>query len=202
MFDFFSNLPHFIETVGLFGFFFIVFAESGLFFGFFLPGDSLLFTAGLLSSQGFFNPMVLFIGCAIAAILGDSFGYFFGKKVGPKIFTKEDSFFFRKDHILRTKNFYEKHGKKTVILARFLPIIRTFAPIMAGVGEMHYRTFAYYNIVGGTLWSALVIFLGYFLGSKIPGIDQYIIPIILGIIVVSTAPVIFQIFKKITIVKK
>ncbi len=196
MFDFFSNLSQVIETIGLFGFFFIVFAESGLFIGFFLPGDSLLFTAGLLSSQGFFDPVILFLGCALAAILGDSFGYYFGKKIGPRIFTKEDSFFFRKDYIIRTKNFYEKHGKKTVILARFIPIVRTFAPIMAGVGEMNYKVFALFNIIGGVVWSAAVIFLGYFLGSKIPGIDQYIVPIILFIIVVSTAPVVFQILKK------
>ena len=177
-----------IQTLGLVGVFAIVFAESGLFFGFFLPGDSLLFTAGILASQGHFNVVLLWLGCMLCAILGDSVGYAFGKKVGPKIFYREDSFFFHKKHIERTRAFYEKYGKKTIVLARFVPIVRTFAPILAGVGQMEYRTFLSYNIIGGVLWSTLLIFLGYGLGSAIPSIDRYLLPMVLAIIVISFLP--------------
>jgi len=177
-----------VATFGLFGVFAIVFAESGLFFGFFLPGDSLLFTAGLLASQGHFSVLVLWLGCVLCAILGDSVGYAFGKKVGPKIFFREDSLFFHKKHIERTRAFYEKYGKKTIVLARFVPIVRTFAPILAGVGRMEYRTFISYNVIGGVLWSTLLIFLGWGLGSIIPGIDRYLLPIVLAIIVISFLP--------------
>src|ERR1035437_7803359 len=141
------------HTLGLAGIFFIVFAESGLFFGFFFPGDSLLFTAGFLASQGLISPAWLFIGAFLAAVIGDSVGYAFGKKVGHKIFAKENSFFFNKKYINRSEKFYKKYGKKTIILARFMPIVRTFAPILAGVGNMPYRIFLSYNIIGGFLWS-------------------------------------------------
>ncbi len=195
------NLFHFLDpaflvaTFGLFGVFAIVFAESGLFFGFFLPGDSLLFTAGLLASQGHFNILVLWIGCMFCAIVGDSVGYAFGRKVGPKIFNREDSFFFHKKHVERTSAFYEKYGKKTIILARFVPIVRTFAPILAGVGQMEYRTFISFNVIGGVLWSTLLIFLGYVLGSLIPSIDKYLLPIVLLIIVISFLPILFEYWK-------
>src|SRR3989344_3051585 len=164
-----------ITTIGLVGVFAIVFAESGLCFGFFLPGDSLLFTAGLLASQGHFNVLVLWLGCTVCAIVGDSVGYAFGKRVGLKLLTKEDSFFFRKEHIHRTETFYQKHGKKTIILARFVPIVRTFATILAGIGKMEYRTFLSYNICGGIGWTTVMIFLGYGLGSVIPGGDRYLL---------------------------
>lgn len=181
-----------ITTFGLLGIFAIIFAESGLFFGFFLPGDSLLFTAGLLASQGHFNIALLWIGCMLFAILGDSVGYAFGKKVGPRIFAREDSFFFHKRHIERTRAFYEKYGKKTIVLARFVPIVRTFAPILAGVGRMEYKTFLTYNIAGGVGWSTLMIFLGYGLGSAVPGIDRYLLPLILAIILLSFAPILWE----------
>ncbi len=186
-----------IQTVGLVGVMAIIFAESGLFFGFFFPGDSLLFTAGLLASQGYFHFGTLLIGSIVAAILGDSVGYWFGKKIGPRIFTREDSFFFKKRHVERTKLFYERHGKKTIILARFIPIVRTFAPILAGVGEMQYKTFLPYNITGGILWVMLMLASGFFLGRIIPDIDRYILPIILCIVIVSVAvPVIVSRFQK------
>lgn len=186
-FEFF-NPTYLIMTVGLFGVIGIVFAESGLFFGFFLPGDSLLFTAGLMASLGHFNIFLLWIGCACAAIAGDSVGYAFGAKVGPKIFTREDSLFFRKKHIERTREFYARYGKKTIILARFVPIVRTFAPILAGVGQMPYRIFLTYNIIGGALWATLLIFLGFALGSFIPDPDRYLLPLIAVIVVVSFLP--------------
>ncbi len=184
-----------IETLGLVGIFAVVFAESGLFFGFFFPGDSLLFTAGLLASQGHFNILLLWLGCMAAAIIGDSVGYAFGRKVGPKLFSREDSFFFHKKHIERTKAFYEKYGKKTVVLARFVPVVRTFAPILAGVGDMEYRTFLSYNIVGGVLWATLLVFLGFILGSTVPDIDRYLLPIIVVIIAISFVPIVWEWWK-------
>lgn len=193
-----ENLLHFLDpkflvaTFGLLGVFSIIFAESGLFFGFFLPGDSLLFTAGLLASQGHFNILALWFGCMFCAVLGDSVGYAFGRKIGPKIFNREDSFFFHKKHIVRTEKFYEKYGKKTIILARFVPIVRTFAPILAGVGNMKYRIFLSYNVIGGALWTTLLIWLGYGLGSVIPSVDRYLLPIVFLIIIVSFIPIVVE----------
>lgn len=184
-----------IETLGLIGVIAIVFAESGLFFGFFLPGDSLLFTAGLLASQGHLDIFWLVIGCMVAAIVGDSVGYAFGKKVGPKLFSREDSFFFHKKHAERARDFYQKHGKKAIILARFVPIIRTFAPIVAGIGQMEYRTFISYNIIGGIAWTVSMTLSGYFLGHTIPGIEDYLHFIILAIIIVSFIPILLE-FRK------
>ena len=189
------NLIAIIELTGYFGLFFIVFAESGLFFGFFFPGDSLLFTAGLLSSQGILSIFYLVPIVILAAILGDSVGYWFGKKVGPKIFSREDSFFFDKQHIERTKAFYLKYGPRAIILARFVPIVRTFTPIFAGVGEMPYKTFLSYNIVGGVIWAAGATLLGYFLGAVIPNEESYLLPIILVVIFVSFLPIIFEFWK-------
>lgn len=184
-----------IETVGTIGIIAIVFAESGLFFGFFLPGDSLLFTAGLFASQGHLPLVPLLIGCALAAIIGDSVGYAFGRRVGPALFSKEDSFLFHKKHAERAKAFYEKHGVKTILLARFVPIIRTFAPIIAGVGVMPYRTFLIWNIAGGLLWTQLSLLAGFFLGQAIPGIEDYLHYIILGIIVVSLIPIAIEVIR-------
>src|SRR3989344_8998340 len=135
------NLVTLVTTAGYVGLFGIIFAESGLFFGFFLPGDSLLFTAGVLASQGIFHIVPLTLLVFVGAVLGDSVGYAFGRRVGPAIFTKEDSLFFHRDHLRKAEEFYHVHGVKTIILARFIPIVRTFAPILAGVGNMRYRTF-------------------------------------------------------------
>lgn len=191
----FLNPSFLISSIGAIGVVAIVFAESGLFFGFFLPGDSLLFTAGLLASMGQFNVFLLWIGCTLAAILGDSVGYAFGAKVGPKIFTREDSLFFHKKHIERTQEFYARYGKKTVVLARFVPIVRTFAPILAGVGKMSYHVFLAYNILGGLLWTTLLIFLGFFLGMLIPDPDRYLMPLIFAIIVISFLPLLREWWK-------
>lgn len=184
------SLQHIIEIGGLLGIYAIIFAESGLFFGFFLPGDSLLFTAGFIASQGYFSIWALVIGTWIAAITGDAVGYHFGKYVGPKLFTKENSWFFDKKHPERAKIFYEKYGPKAIILARFIPIVRTFVPIVAGVANMNYKIFFTYNIIGGTLWTWTIPFAGYFLGSLIPNIDQYLLPIIFIIIAISFIPVV------------
>jgi len=166
----------------------IVFAESGLFFGFFLPGDSLLVTAGLLASRGYLDLWQMIILLSLMAIAGDSVGYYFGKTAGPKIFTKEKSLLFAKDHLLKAQAFYEKHGGKTIILARFMPFIRTFAPIVAGAGRMPYRRFISFNVWGGILWVTLMLSLGFFLGRVIPHVDRYIHIIIIAVILLSISP--------------
>ncbi|OGH43469.1 MAG: hypothetical protein A3J14_01420 [Candidatus Levybacteria bacterium RIFCSPLOWO2_02_FULL_37_18] len=189
------DLQSFIKAVGYVGVFSIVFIESGLLFGFFLPGDSLLFTAGFLASQGYLDITVLAFGCFLAAVLGDSAGYLIGHKLGRKLFTKEDSLFFHKDHLVRAEEFYKKNGGKAIILARFMPFIRTFAPIVAGIGSMKYSQFLFYNIFGGVLWAIGVTYAGYFLGSTIPDVDKYLLPIIGLIILVSVAPPFYHAFK-------
>jgi membrane-associated protein len=174
----------------------ILFAESGLLVGFFLPGDTLLFAAGFLASQGILNIGVLLVGSAIAAIVGDNVGYFTGNRFGRKLFTKESSWFFDPEHLVKAQEFYDKHGKLTIILARFVPIIRTFAPIVAGIGRMNYPIFVTYNIVGGLLWTIGVTLLGYFFGQLIPDIDKIILPVIVGVMVITLLPSIFHIIKE------
>ena len=182
------DLVALIKTAGYLGLFGIIFAESGLFLGFFLPGDSLIFTAGFLASQGFLNVWVLTIVTFSAAILGDNFGYAMGKKFGPKIFKKEDSFLFHRDHLDRARIFYETYGGKTIVLARFLPVIRTFAPILAGVGDMKYKSFVFFNVLGAAIWAIGMTWLGFILGNTIPNADQYIVPIVIAIIILSSLP--------------
>ncbi len=169
----------------------IVFSETGLLIGFFLPGDSLLVTAGLLASRSYLNIWELFFLLAFMAILGDSVGYAFGKATGPRIFRKEKSLLFAKDHLLKAQAFYEKHGGKTIILARFMPIVRTFAPIVAGVGRMDYSRFLVYNVLGGILWTGSMLGLGFVLGKTVPHVDEYIELIIVAIILASISPGIF-----------
>lgn len=166
----------------------IVFAETGLLIGFFLPGDSLLVTAGLLASQGFLNVYAMGALLSIAAIVGDALGYSIGRATGPRIFTREDSLLFNRKHLLRAHSFYEKHGGKTIVLARFMPIIRTFAPVVAGVAGMRYRDFAVFNVAGGLLWVWSMLFTGYFLGRYIPGIDEHIDIVIIIVIFLSILP--------------
>ncbi|HJR86680.1 MAG TPA: VTT domain-containing protein [Acidimicrobiia bacterium] len=178
-----------LVTFGTIGLFLIVFAESGLFFGFFLPGDSLLFTAGLFAAQGTLNLPLILVGCFIAAVAGDQVGYVFGQRVGPALFKRPDSKLFKQEYVERARAFFEKHGPKTIVLARFVPIVRTFAPILAGVGRMQYRTFVSYNLIGGFLWAVGVTLLGYWLGNLIPDIDAYLLPIIAVIIALSFIPI-------------
>lgn len=182
------DLVALITWAGYIGIFIIIFAECGVLLGIFLPGDSLLFTAGFLASQGKLDLTLLMLICFAGAVLGDNFGYAFGRRAGPAIFKKEDSIFFHKKHLERAARFYDAHGGKTIILARFMPIIRTFAPILAGVGRMNYKIFIIYNLVGGALWAIGLTGLGYFLGSTIPGVDRYLFPIVLLIIIVSMLP--------------
>lgn len=195
----FLNVEQLVRSSGqifamvvLFG---IIFAETGLLVGFIFPGDSLLFTTGILASQGYLNIFVLIPLLFAAAVIGDSVGYTFGHKVGRRLFERKESFFFRKDHLLKAEAFYEKHGGKTIILARFMPFIRTFAPIVAGISKMHYQTFLTYNLIGGVLWAVGIPLLGYFLGKVIPDVDRYLLPIIGFIVVVSVAPPIVELLK-------
>ena len=185
-----------IKAAGVIGIILIVFAETGLFFGFFFPGDSLLFTAGIFASQGYFSIGLLLVGCIIAAVLGDSVGYWSGKKYGRKLFDRDNGFFFKKQRLYDAEIFYEKHGKSTIIIARFVPIIRTFAPIVAGIGSMSYPTFISYNIFGGIFWVSGMLLLGYFLGGLIPNPDTYIIPIAFVIVLLSFIPIIFKMLKQ------
>ncbi len=185
-----------ISSLGLVGVIVAIFAESGLLIGFFLPGDSLLFTAGLFASKGYLDLTVLLIVGFVAAVLGDSTGYAFGRKMGQKFFTKEESLFFSKKRVEQAQKFYDKHGKKTIILARFVPVVRTFAPILAGIGKMNYSVFLRYNIVGGFIWIVGVTMAGFTLGRMIPDIDKYLLPIIALIILLSILPPIFHIIKE------
>ncbi len=189
------DLSLLLQFVGYPGVFAIIFAESGLIVGFFLPGGSLLFTAGLLASTGIFNPWILIPLVTIAAILGDNVGYWFGNKVGIKLFTKPDSRFFHQSHLRRTQHFYEKHGAKAIFLARFIPIIRTFAPIVAGIASMNYRTFIIFNILGALAWATGITTLGYVLGSRFPLIGEYLEFVILGIIFVTLIPLLVEMYK-------
>ncbi len=196
-----SFLPHFafipiVQAIGYPGITTIIFLESGVPVGFFLPGASMLFTAGLLSSQGFFNPWILIGLVTIAAILGDNAGYWFGKKIGVRLFLRPDSRWFKHEHLEIAKNFYDKHGVRAIILGRFVPVVRTFAPIVAGIVEMRYRTFVPFNIIGAFLWAAGVTALGYYLGARVPFVSHYITPIIIVIVVITTLPLLPELLKK------
>ncbi len=187
-----------IETFGTLGLLFVIFAESGLFFGFFLPGDSLLFTAGVFSAKGDLPALpILLVGVFLAAVIGDQVGYAFGRRVGPALFRRPDSRFFRQSHVERAQAYFVEHGVKTIVLARFVPIVRTFAPIVAGVGRMEYRTFVTYNVLGGLLWSVGITSLGFLLGEAIgaDNIDRYLLPLIGVIILVSLLPVLREVLK-------
>ncbi len=186
---------HLIEAFGTIGLFVIVFAESGILAGFFLPGDSLLFTAGLLASQGVLNLPLITTGCFVAAVAGDQVGYLIGRRAGPAMFRRPDSRFFHKRNVERAEAYFAEHGPRTIVLARFVPILRTFAPVVAGVGRMEYRTFVTYNVVGGFLWAVGVTVLGYVLGESIPDIDRYLLPGILVIVAVSFVPVLREVLK-------
>lgn len=199
------DLAHFKEMIGVYGstvgylvIWGIVFAESGLLIGCFLPGDSLLFIAGVLASQNLLNIFVLCFGTFVFAVLGDNVGYATGHRFGRRLFQKEDSWLFHKKHLVTAQNFYEKHGKKAIVLARFMPIVRTFAPIVAGIGSMQYKIFFAYNLIGGLCWGVGVTLLGYFLGNLIPAdqVDKYLLPIVLAIIVFSVVPSIIHVIKE------
>jgi membrane-associated protein len=195
------DLIDFISWASLVGVALVVFAESGLLIGFFLPGDSLLLTTGLLVSRGLvdYSIHVVVIVLFIAAVLGDNTGYWFGKKMGRSLFKKKDTPIFHKENLIKAEKFYQRHGNKTIVIARFVPFARTFAPILAGISHMHYRTFFIYNIIGALLWAAGLTYLGYFAGSWLEkqgiDIDKYLILIIFGVILLSLLPAIYHSFQ-------
>jgi len=172
---------------------FIIFAETGLLVGFFLPGDSLLFTAGILAGQGELDIVLVTVGCFLGAFLGSEVGYMLGQRIGPRLFSRPDSRFFKQENVERTKEFFDHHGPKAIVIARFVPIVRTFTPVMAGVGEMHRRTYTTYNLVGALLWAVGLTLLGYVLGDVIgDDIDTYILPLVVVIVAVSLLPVLLE----------
>ena len=191
--EFFSKLYHFQELIRWGGYLvlvIIIYAETGLLAGFFLPGDSLLVTAGLFAAvEGALNVWLLIPLLALAAIAGDNTGYWLGYHFGAKLFSHKDSFFFRKDHLVKTQGFYEKYGGKTIVIARFVPIVRTFAPTVAGVGRMRYRRVLGYSIVGGLAWITSMTLLGYFLGRSIPNIEKKVHWVIVIVIFLSLLPI-------------
>lgn len=174
----------------------IVFVETGLFLGFFLPGDSLLVTAGVFSASGHLHLGALLFFCSLCAVLGDQLGYAIGHRAGKTLYNRPESRFFKRKHLERTQAFYEKHGPKTIVMARFVPIVRTFAPAVAGAAGMHYRRFVIYNVAGGLLWVISMILLGYFLGSQIPNIDKNIHYVIAVVIVLSFIPPALEVLKE------
>lgn len=174
----------------------IIFAESGLLIGFFLPGDTLLFSAGLLAAQGLFPLQWLILITIAAAIIGDNVGYSIGRRTGHRIFKKEDSLLFHKDHLIRAEKFYEKHGGKTITAARFIPMVRTFAPVVAGVGKMPRKKFMFYNILGSVVWVAGITSLGYLLGSRIPRLADYIELVLVGVVAISIGASLFHILRE------
>ena len=192
------NPESIIRYGGIYLLLFVVFAETGLFVGFFLPGDSLLFTAGLLCSTGILqiNPALLIVLIIIAAVTGNMFGYYFGKKVGVLLFKRKSGFLFRQEHLVAANEFYNKHGKKTIILSRFLPIIRTFAPIVAGIVKLEYYKFFIYSLAGAAVWVCSLVLTGYFMGIHIPKTKEYLEYIVIFLIVITSIPFVYNYIKK------
>jgi membrane-associated protein len=210
MYELWQNIKHYLnpETIATAGYFvliFVVFAETGLAAGFFLPGDSLLFVAGLFAADGKFqlfsslsqelNLVILLVSVFLAAVVGDAVGYLTGSKLGPRLFKRQKSLLFKPSHLQKANEFYEKYGGKTIIIARFVPIVRTFAPIVAGAAQMPYRTFLAYNIIGGFLWVFTMILGGYFLGQAFPFLREHLEIVVIVIVLLSLVPAIIEIIK-------
>jgi len=186
------NISHIIESGGILLVGFIIFAESGLLVGFFLPGDTLLFPAGFFAAQGKLSLAWLLVVVILAAIAGYEVGYHIGHRWGKALFKKEDGIIFRKEYLIKSQIFYEKHGGKTVLLSRFVPIIRTFAPIVAGIGDMSKKRFTTFNAVGSVIWCTSVVLLGYYFGKRIPNIDKYLLPAIGLAVIFSFSPTVLH----------
>jgi membrane-associated protein len=186
------NVDTIISGGGILAIAAIIFAESGMMLGFFLPGDTLLLAAGVFAAQGKISLGVTIAAVAVAAILGDNTGYTIGRVMGPRLFKKKDGILFRREYVERTEAFYEKHGAKTMLLSHFIPIVRSFAPFVAGVGRMPRWKFFLYDAVGDVVWAAIITLLGYWFGSRIPNIDHYVLPTVLVVMVLSFAPVLWH----------
>lgn len=189
------DVTHLVQTGGLLLIALIIFAESGMMVGFFFPGDTLLFSAGILAATGELSIVWTVLVIALAAILGDNTGYHIGRKLGPKLFSKQDGVIFRHDYIMKAEAFYEKYGTKTMLLAHFIPIVRSFAPVTAGAGKMDYKQFFIYDAIGDIAWAASITLLGYFVGSRIPGIEKYVEPVLLGVVAATLIPTIYHALK-------
>ena len=190
------DLPTLIKLVGYIGLFLIVFAETGLLIGFFLPGDSLLLTAGVFAAAGHLQLIPLMLTVFLAAVIGDAVGYSIGHKMGPSLYNKKDSKFFKRSHIQAAKDFYDKHGGKAIILARFVPLVRTFAPLIAGVSGMNYKHFFVYNVIGAILWAIGLTLAGYILGNVVPDVEKYIFLIIAAIVLISVLPIAIKVTQR------
>lgn len=192
--DMHIDVTQLIQSGGLIAIALIIFLESGMMVGFFFPGDTLLLSAGVLAAQGQFPIEVTVLVIAVAAILGDNTGYTLGKVMGKRIFRKKDGILFRQEYIDRAEKFYEKHGSKTMLIAHFVPIVRSFAPLVAGVGHMPRTKFAFFDAIGDIVWAFLVTMLGYWFGSRIPNLDHYILPVVLAVMCISFAPMLWHLF--------
>lgn len=184
-----------VQSGGLLLIALIIFAESGMMVGFFFPGDTLLLSAGILAAAGQLSVVWAIIIIALAAIAGDNTGYHIGRKLGRRLFKKEDGIIFRHDYIMKAEWFYEKYGTKTMLLAHFIPIVRSFAPVTAGAGKMDYKQFVLFDAIGDTVWAISIVLFGYFVGSKVPGIDKYVEPLLIGIVLITLIPTLYHAFK-------
>jgi membrane-associated protein len=189
------DITHLIQTGGLVLIAAVIFAESGMMVGFLFPGDTLLFSAGILAASGNLPIVWTIAVIAAAAIAGDNTGYHIGRLLGPKLFTKKDGIVFRHEHIMRAEAFYEKYGSKTMLLAHFVPVVRSFAPVTAGAGKMNYTQFIFFDAIGDIAWAASVTLIGYYLGSRVPGIEKYIEPLLLIIVLIFLIPTLYHVFK-------
>ena len=190
------NITEWVSTLGYTGLLVIVFLETGLFFGFFLPGDSLVFAAGLLASKHIFNIWILVPSLIVVAILGYTVGYWFGDKLGHWLMERKDSFWFKKRYVHQAQEFYKKHGGKALVLGRLIPIVRTFVPIVAGMADMRYRSYLLYNVIGAFAWGGAITLAGYYLGTLIPTAGNYILPFVLVIVFASILPGIIHFLRK------
>jgi membrane-associated protein len=186
------DVTHLIQTGGLLLIALIIFGESGMMVGFFFPGDTLLFSAGILAAGGTLNIVTVLCAIAAAATIGDNVGYHIGRKLGPRLFRKPDSVVFRKEHIDRAEAFYEKYGSKTMLIAHFVPVVRAFVPVTAGAARMPYRQFMLFDAIGDIAWTLSITLLGYYAGSRVPGIEKYIDPLLICIVIIFAAPVLWH----------
>ena len=189
------DVTQIVQSGGLLLIAIIIFLESGMMVGFFLPGDTLLFSAGILAAAGHLPIIPAIAIIALAAIAGDNTGYHIGRKLGPRLFRKEDGIIFRKDLILKAEKFYEKYGTKTLLIAHFIPVVRSFVPVAAGAGKMDYKRFVIFDAIGDMLWATSITLLGYFVGSRIPGIQKMVEPILLIIVLITLLPTIYHALK-------
>jgi membrane-associated protein len=189
------DVTHLVQTGGLVLIAAIIFAESGMMVGFLFPGDTLLFSAGILAASGHLPIVWTIVVIAAAAIAGDNTGYHIGRLLGPKLFTKKDGIIFRHDHIMRAEQFYEKYGTKTMLVAHFVPVVRSFAPVTAGAGKMNYPQFVLFDAIGDIAWAVAITLIGYYLGSRVPGIEKLIEPLLIIIVLIFLAPTLYHIFK-------